>query len=325
MDTKTIQKPDKSQASMVGIENTQAYKNMIDEYSAKKTEASLKSGASFVKPISEPKHNKPQEIKPKPEPPKPQVTKPKPKKEHLTETKPTPPKHDPRDPAQIQLLTQALTETLNQNNQPNQSLLILNTPRPKTVTKKPTPPKTEQPLPIKPGDILIALNRISLNSDAQGPVLAEVLDPKLPQAKLLGNFTTQETSLTLRFEKLILKTGQTIDIEAYAIDPKTDRTALASKVDHHYLERFGGLIAASFLEGLGNAVKNSETTTYNQVWGSSTTRPKYNPEEQAWIAAGKVGERTANLLTQNFNRKPTVYLHSGLELGVLIIKTPTQK
>ena len=45
----------------------------------------------------------------------------------------------------------------------------------------------------------------------------------------------------------------TYRIDAFAIDLATARTALASDVDHHALERWGSLLAASFLEGYGNA------------------------------------------------------------------------
>ena len=110
-------------------------------------------------PISEPKTN----IKAiKTDPPKniPEPRKPPTKKESPPQEKHSQPKQKPKieprkDPAEIQLLTQALLKTLNQPQQTNQSLLILNTPMPRQ-TGRPTTPKKEQKtdLPIKPGEKL---------------------------------------------------------------------------------------------------------------------------------------------------------------------------
>ena len=41
--------------------------------------------------------------------------------------------------------------------------------------------------------------------------------------------------------------------------------------------------------------------------------------DQAWIAAGKVGEKAGKIFERNFDRPPTVRLESGTPVGVLVM------
>lgn len=172
---------------------------------------------------------------------------------------------------------------------------------------------------LQPGDILYAINVVSLDSDAPGPVMARIVSQKYKGAKLLGRFQRSEEHLVLEFVSLTTPQGVTYKIRGYAIDPRTDKTAVRSSVDTHFLERWGGLIASSFLEGFADAVSSSGKTTYNGIYGSSSTTPDYDINDQLWIAGGKVGQRAANVFEKHFDRPPTVSLTSGTELGVLII------
>ena len=104
--------------------------------------------------------------------------------------------------------------------------------------------------------------------------------------------------------------------------PETDRTAVRSAVDRHGLSRWGGLVAASFLEGFGDAVSRAGTRSYTSIYGSGLSVPGYSPGDEAWIAAGKVGERAAGVFEKNFTMAPTVTLDSGTLMGVLILQLP---
>ena len=335
MNVKNIDKPAPSEASRLKIQNSPSYMEKLSEYSTRKTQAALQAGTSFVPPVSDvvkgTAHTPTlglQKIPPKEEaqseperaPNVQKVPKPTPKSV-AQEVSPTiQPRHDQ---ARAQLLANALTSLLHNQHVTPQALLVFNQPRslPKLAQPQLKAP-AKHTLDLKAGDLLYALNRISLNSDAPGPAMVEVVHGKYLGAKLLGNFVRQENTLTLRFQQLILATGKSYTLEAYAVDPKTARTAIASSVDHHYLERFGGLIAASFLEGFGEAVKNTGTSTYATAYGSASFQPNYDLNAQLWQAAGKVGQRTANILSQNFTRQPTVMLEANSDIGVLIIKSP---
>ncbi len=174
---------------------------------------------------------------------------------------------------------------------------------------------------IRVGDILLAVNRVTLDSDAPGPAMCEIVLGPYKGAKAVGSFVRHGEHLVLSFTELVTKNGESLSIQGCAIDPETDRTAVRSSVDTHALERFGGLIAASFLEGFGDATRRSGTSSYSSIYGSGYSTPRYSLSDEAWIAGGKVGERLGRQMEKNFERAPTVVLKSGTGMGILILRT----
>ncbi|MFG6375856.1 MAG: DotG/IcmE/VirB10 family protein [Desulfovibrio sp.] len=183
----------------------------------------------------------------------------------------------------------------------------------------PVDPKTD----LKPGDLLYAVIDTGVNSDVPSAVMATVAQGKYRNSRLLGSFQRHDERMVLAFTRAILPTGSSVQLEAYAIDPNTSEASVASSVDTHFFSRWGGLVASAFLEGLGSAKRYSgaSSTMYGygnnasdqMVWGN------YSPEDQAWIAAGKVGEKASKIFEKNFDRPPTVRLESGTAVGILII------
>lgn len=178
---------------------------------------------------------------------------------------------------------------------------------------------------MRVGDILLAVNRVTLDSDAPGPAMAEIVLGPWKGARAVGSFVRHGENLVLSFTELVTQSGESLSIQACAIDPATDRTAVRSSVDTHALERFGGLIAASFLEGFGDAARRSGTSTYSSIYGSGSSTPRYSLSEEAWIAGGKVGERLGRQMEKNFDMAPTVVLKSGTEMGILLLRTAQRK
>ncbi|MCA1795873.1 MAG: DotG/IcmE/VirB10 family protein [Desulfobacteraceae bacterium] len=183
-------------------------------------------------------------------------------------------------------------------------------------------------LGVKPGDVFYSVTRETLNSDAPGTKMttAEILSGKLKGYRVVGSFVRENKFLVVRYSKIVSPDDTVYDIEGFAVDPTTKSAGVRSNVDHHYLSRWGGLVAASFLQGFGEAVANSGVSA-NNSWGDAivTTTPDYNAEDQAWIAAGKVGEVMSSKASKNFDRDPTVTLNEGLPIGVLIIDITNPK
>ena len=183
-------------------------------------------------------------------------------------------------------------------------------------------------LALKPGDLLYAVIDTGVNSDVPSAVMGTVASGKLKNARLLGKFQRFDERLVLTFSRVILPDGKDAQIEGYAVDPATSEASVASSVNTHFFSRWGGLIATAFLEGLGSAKKYSgaQSTIYGGygggVNGQSTDQMvwnTYSPADQAWIAAGKVGEKAGKIFEKNFERPPTVTLASGTPIGVLIL------
>ena len=173
--------------------------------------------------------------------------------------------------------------------------------------------------PFEVGEVLYAMNTISINSDVPGPAMIEIVSGRLRGGKFIGSFVRHNKFLLLKFSAFAYE-GKTYPVEALAVDPATAGVAVRSDVDSHYIQRWGGLIAASFLEGFAEAVSNSGLSVENTDISVSVDHPTYSTEDQMWIAAGKVGERLSEPMLENFYRPPTVYLAPGTEMGILIVK-----
>ena len=180
---------------------------------------------------------------------------------------------------------------------------------------------------VKPGDLFYAVVETGVNSDVPSAVMATVASGPYKNSRLLGRFQRFEERLVLSFSRIILPTGEDLQLEAYAVDPATSQASVATSVNTHFFSRWGGLVAASFLEGIGTAKRYSgaQSSVYagvdasdQMIWNT------YSPADQAWIAAGKVGERAARIFERGFDRPPTVYLEQGTAIGVLILNVKTR-
>ncbi len=188
-----------------------------------------------------------------------------------------------------------------------------------TTQSENTPPAVT----FKPGDLLYAIMDVGVNSDVPSAVLATVTSGAYRNARLMGGFQRHDERLVLAFNRAVLPSGETIQLEAYAVDPSTSEASVASSVNTHFFSRWGGLVASAFLEGLGSAKRYSGAqssiygsggdTTDQMVWNT------YSVEDQAWIAAGKVGEKAGKIFEKGFDRPPTVRLESGTPVGVLVV------
>jgi len=195
-------------------------------------------------------------------------------------------------------------------------------PRKAHAAQKPATPMTILP---RRGAILYAVMDTALNSRQPGPAMATVVSGRFQGARLLGGFSDEHDRLVIKFATLVPdKKGKAGSITAYAIDPKTTEAAVATSVNHHYFARWGGLLAANFLSGYGQAVANSGATsvTGTGVGGVAvTTHSTYTTQQELIQAAGQTGQAVANVLQQNFNEPATVRVAAGTPVGVLIINT----
>ena len=102
---------------------------------------------------------------------------------------------------------------------------------------------------------------------------------------------------------------------------------LATGVDHHYLERWGSLLAASFMEGYGNAIRNGNRITSVGPLGNVVSVPKdgLSHGEIAREALGTVGQRMGGAVAESFGRPNTITVAPGTGLGVLIVAPQTER
>lgn len=179
---------------------------------------------------------------------------------------------------------------------------------------------------IKGGTIIFGVLDTAINSDyPDSPIMVTVVEGPFKGARLLGKIITtkgvsgQMDRVSLNFSLMNFDAWpKSRSVTAYAIDPDTARTVMASSVDYHYMMRFGAMFATSFLQGYATAVTNQGTSTTG-IFGTSTTTPALSPGNKIMVALGQVGQ-TLGAATQNYiNRPPTVRVDSGVSLGILFM------
>ncbi len=148
-------------------------------------------------------------------------------------------------------------------------------------------------------------------------------------AKVIGALQPAQ-STDNRPEKVILSfttlspldTTKSLPISAVAVDPDSARTALASDVDHHYLLRYGTLLASSFATGYAKVISSQgSTTSTNSTTGSTTTNmPSLNGSQQIYAALGQVGQNVGSATSTYFNTPNTITVDQGTGFGLLVLK-----
>lgn len=178
--------------------------------------------------------------------------------------------------------------------------------------------------PLKPGDVLYASINQFLNSDSPLPAItATVLAGEHKGSTLIGGFKRNNDVLAVTFEELVSPTGEVLKFKAFAIDPAdTHKSGIASDVDNHYFFRGASLVFSSLAEGFSKALQLDEsikTTSTGPEGVTETVQYRdYSVKDQLLIAAGTLGERTAEIARQNFNREKTVTAVAGSEAAVIV-------
>jgi intracellular multiplication protein IcmE len=183
--------------------------------------------------------------------------------------------------------------------------------------------KSARPL-VKAGTVLFAVLETAVDSDYPNtPVMATIVNGKLKGAKLLGKLSglsANQDKVSLIFT-LIDKDewDKTKTINAFAIDPDTARTVLASNVNYHYLMRYGSMFAASFVSGYANAIQSSGSTTTPSIFGTTTVSKPLSAGSKIAVGLGQIGTTLSSQVSNNFNTPPTVKVDAGVGIGILFM------
>lgn len=186
------------------------------------------------------------------------------------------------------------------------------------------------PALIKSGTILFAVLDTAVNSDyPDSPVLATIVDGKYKGTKLMGKLQVtkgvsgQQDRVMLNFTLMNKDDWDASkSVTAFAIDPDTARTVLASNVDYHYMQRFGAIMATSFLQGYASAITQAGTSTTG-IFGTSTVHPELSPSQKIATALGQMGQALGDATKNYTNIPPTVKVNSGVGLGILFMADVT--
>lgn len=173
----------------------------------------------------------------------------------------------------------------------------------------------------KAGTIFNAILESSIDSDEPSPVLARIVSGDLKGTRLIGSVQTVGEKVLIQFTTAnIPQLGSSVKLSSYAVDPNTSRTALADNVNHHYILKYGVLLASSFLGGYADAISRQNTTTTQGLLGPIVTQGELSTSQINKAALGGVGKAVASDAQQQFtNLKPTITVNSGAPIGILLV------
>lgn len=165
---------------------------------------------------------------------------------------------------------------------------------------------------------------IEANTDAPGPVLAQIVSGPLRGSRVLGSFTSTDEYLTLQFSQLVLD-GISYSIEAVAIDPGTTLPGMITEIDRKYFTRVVLPMAAEFVSGLADAISESGSTSVF-ISDSSVTQSTEDKDSKQEVASGvtEAGEKLSEILDEEAQKaKPMLRVAAGTPLGVLFVAPVT--
>lgn len=185
----------------------------------------------------------------------------------------------------------------------------------------------------KPGKIIVPAGKIEYaqmvleaNSDIPGPVVALIASGQFNGGKLIGKFSSQEEYLVITFTQLVTKKGTSIPINAYAIDPGTSLTGMATDVDHRYFTRIILPAAAKFVEGLGDAYAQTTTSVTQNATTTTTASEDLNTKQEFGKAVSEAAKSVGDILDEDGqNTKPLVIVAAGTPMGILFMDQITDQ
>lgn len=194
------------------------------------------------------------------------------------------------------------------------------------LTSMQTSSASQGPMFVRASTIIPAVMRTAVNTDEPGPVMAEIVSGRLKGARLLGQVVNAPTDVTDNVQKATIQFNtihkndwdQSYQVNVFAIDPNTSRTALASSVDNHYFRRYGLGLAAAFVEGLGDAYSNiGKTVTHTD--NATIVSMGQSAKEINRSALGNVGKKLGQEIGKIADVPATIYVDAGETIGLLFM------
>jgi len=172
------------------------------------------------------------------------------------------------------------------------------------------------------GEIEYAQLLIEANTDAPGPILAQIMSGPLKGGRLIGAFEKQKNFLTLTFSTLSLN-EQTFEVDAIAIDPATTLPGLATEVDKRYFSRILLPAAAAFVTGFAEAIAESGRTTV-VIQGETVAEETEEADNDQEVASGitEAGEALEEIIDEEVDDiEPLIRVAPGTPMGILFIQS----
>ena len=173
---------------------------------------------------------------------------------------------------------------------------------------------------VRAGTVIPALLLNEINSDNPGPILAQITSGPMAGTRLIGKFKSTGKALILSFTTLSAPGTGTYSVDVVAVD-QNYAVGMQTSVNNHYLRKYGFLLAASFLEGYGQAIARVNTTVTTGPFGSTVSQGALTNKQAEQSAMGQVGAALSQDLLTEGKVSPTVKLDckGGCPIGLLFL------
>ncbi|PYB71051.1 type IV secretion protein DotG [Pseudomonas sp. LB-090624] len=183
---------------------------------------------------------------------------------------------------------------------------------------------TDRALLIKTGTIMYATLDAEVNTDDGGDVLATIRGGKWNGSKLIGKIEQAPDNIRVKFTILAPPVNDprpTMRISAVALREDDAKQGIAETKDHHTMERYFALGAASLLSGYGRAYQQTAGTTVispSGVVAQTTTEP--STKQVIGSSVGEMGTAIAGEVRRGFNRPATYATPANKGFGLFFLQ-----
>jgi intracellular multiplication protein IcmE len=169
---------------------------------------------------------------------------------------------------------------------------------------------------------------LEANTDVPGPVLAQIVTGPFAGGRVIGSFTNTETHIVLNFNTLV-KDGVNYPINAVAVDPETTLPGMVTEIDHRYFKRVILPAAARFVEGMGQAIAESGSSTTVVIDGDTTVEEdnsEIDTREELYAGVEEGASEAAEFLEEEGDdTEPMIRVKAGAPLGIFFTQPVTQQ
>ncbi|SIR29661.1 MULTISPECIES: TrbI/VirB10 family protein [Acidiphilium] len=253
-------------------------------------------------------------------------------------TDPTPKSVASYDPSRYQAYTAQIRSLMGQMNGPEPATNVIIKP---VVAKDPPPmpvsasrtdpaeasgkipfgvPRDRPKVLIPAGHGVYGVTKLGVSSDqGASPVEVQALSGPIAGDDMLGSFSREGDRLVIKLTSITLKDGEQASINALVVTPDTMRTAVATSVNEHYVDRIILPAAAAFVEALGGSLGQSGSVEQTSPLGGLTVFTHVNTAQAVAAGFGNAAGTLGNIIQQTAPKGPTVKLAAGTDVGVLFL------
>ena len=172
---------------------------------------------------------------------------------------------------------------------------------------------------IPAGTIEYAQLLIEANSDAEGPVVAQIVSGPLAGSRILGSFKTEEEYLVLSFNQVVVD-GISLDANAVALDPATTGVGMVTDIDHKYFKRIILPAAAKFIEGMAGAIADTGNTVVATGDTVIEQEDELDTREQLFKGLEEAAAGVSEVLEDEADRTEVqIKVRAGTPIGILFV------